>query len=135
MGRIAGRVLPSLAVALSIVAFAGAPARAAQGALDGKTFVGESGEKGKAKGDADEIVFANGTFRSKSCDAYGFTAAPYTTTQKDGVVSFTAHGKSPKEGAMQWTGTVKGDALEGTAVWTKAGQADIHYWVNGKLKK
>jgi hypothetical protein len=36
---------------------------------------------------------------------------------------------------MHWTGTVKGELLEGTAVWTKPGQADISYWVKGKLKK
>jgi hypothetical protein len=36
---------------------------------------------------------------------------------------------------MRWQGTLRGDRLEGTAVWKKAGQADIEYWVKATLKK
>ncbi len=136
MGKTRGWLSVSLALAMAApLVCLGVSAQGAQGALDGRTFVGETGEKGKTKGDADELVFANGTLRSKACDQYGFAAAPYTTMTKDGAVSFAADTKSPKEGAMHWTGTVKGDVLEGAAVWTKSGQADIRYWVKARLKK
>jgi hypothetical protein len=126
----------SLALAVAaLLTWPAAGARAAQGALDGRTFVGETGEKGKPKGEADELVFLNGTFRSKGCDQYGFAAAPYTARAAAGGTSFVADARSAKEGAMHWTGTVKGELLEGTAVWTKPGQAAISYWVKGKLKK
>lgn len=73
--------------------------------------------------------------RSKSCDPYGFSAAPYKASLRDGVVSFEADTVSPKEGRMHWSGKVRGEALEGTAIWTKAGQADIHYWIKATLRK
>jgi hypothetical protein len=41
---------------------------------------------------------------------------------------------SAKEGKNHWKGTVKGNAIEGTQVWTKAGQAPIEYWFRGTLK-
>ncbi len=134
MGKTRGRLSLSLALAVALAGL-GASLQAGQGALDGKTFVGETGEKGKPKGDADELVFASGSFRSKACDQYGFAAAPYTTTAKDGAIAFTADARSAKEGAMHWTGTIKGDQLEGAAVWSKSGQADIRYWVKARLKK
>ena len=42
---------------------------------------------------------------------------------------------SPKEGTIRWKGTVTGDHVEGTYVWTKAGQADIEYWLKGQALK
>jgi hypothetical protein len=112
-----------------------APPVEAAGLLDGKTFVGESGEKGKAKGEAEEIVFKDGTLRSTPCDKYGFGAAPYKASKGEGGISFEAVTVSAKEGKIQWKGRISGDSLEGTFVWTKAGQADIAYWTKGTLKK
>jgi hypothetical protein len=132
------RLSPWLAlggIALAIVVGMVTPVAAAQGLLDGKTFVGQTGEKGKTTGDAEEVTFTAGTFHSKECDPYGFKAAPYKATRKDGVISFAADTTSAKEGKMHWAGTVEGDVLEGTAVWTKPGQAEAHYWVKGTLKK
>jgi hypothetical protein len=110
-----------------------APAAAA--VLDGKSFVSETGEKGKPMSEKDEIAFAAGQFHSKACDPWGFAKAPYKASTKAGVTSFEAETSSPKEGKIHWTGTVKGDTLEGRYVWTKAGQAPIEYWVKGTLKK
>ena len=92
-------------------------------------------EKGKTKGDPDTFVFKDGKFRSTACDAYGFTETSYTAAVSDVSTTFEAEATSPKEGTMKWKGTVKGDSLEGTAVWTKNGQADMHYTFKGTLKK
>jgi hypothetical protein len=82
MGKTRGWSSVSLALAVAaLLSWPAAGAGAAQGALDGRTFVGETGEKGKPKGEADELVFLNGTFRSKGCDQYGFAAAPYTAAR------------------------------------------------------
>ena len=108
---------------------------AAGGPLDGRTYVGESGEKGKVKAEREEILFKDGTFRSKPCDAYGFSAAPYKASPVDGGTAFEVVTLSPKEGEIRWKGTVKGDRLEGTFVWKKKGQADIEYWTKATLKK
>jgi hypothetical protein len=113
-----------------------APAAAAEkGPLDGKTFPGEMMEKGKAKGDQDTFVFKDGKFRSTACDAYGFTETAYAGAVSDVATTFEAVATSPKEGTMKWKGTVKGDSVEGTAVWTKNGQADVIYTFKGALKK
>ena len=105
------------------------------GVLDGKIFDGEVGDKGKKKGDKDQFVFKDGTFRSTACDAYGFTATPYTTTAQGNAVMFEATAMSPTDGQMAWKGTVQGDAVEGTSVWTKSGQAPKDYWFKGTLKR
>lgn len=128
-----------VALAVAAVALALSPlgtARAsAGGVLDGKSFKVEAGEKGKAKAEDDEVRFAGGLFHSRGCDPYGFEPGPYKATTKDGVTSFEAVTVSPKEGKIAWKGTVKGDRIEGTYVWTKAGQADIEYWLKGLAVK
>jgi len=135
-GRLAS--MPRLALALLLVAatmaLCGGRARAAGGVLDGKTFVGETGEVGKQKGEAEEIDFQDGTFHSRPCDPYGFGRAPYKAVTTDGVTRFEAVTTSVKEGRMAWRGTVSGDRLAGTVVWSKAGQRDIEYWVKARLK-
>lgn len=131
MHRTIRRTGLSLALALGIVWAVLAQA----GALDGKSFAGTFTEKGKAKGDVDTFVFKGGKFRSTACDAYGFSEASYKAATKDGVTSFEASTESPREGAMKWKGTVRGDRIEGTAVWMKKGQADISYTFQGELKK
>jgi len=109
----------------------------AKASLDGKSFAGESGEKGKpAMAEKDTIRFEKGRFRSVACDAYGFGDAAYTATAAgDGSVRWTAETTSPKEGRIQWQGTVKGDQIEATYVWTKAGQKPIEYWMKGTVQK
>ena len=62
------RTTTLVARALAMVFTAGAltislPAQAAN-ELDGKTFTGTVGEKGKTEGDPDEFIFADGKFRS-----------------------------------------------------------------------
>ena len=119
-----------------VVLWSPAPAVAAEkGPLDGKTFVGEMMEKAKAKGDKDTLLFKDGKFRSTACDAYGFTETAYTATSRDGATTFEATAQSPKEGTMKWKGTVKDGTIEGSAVWTKKGQADTNYTFKATEKK
>ncbi len=134
MRRISFRVGTCVAAALLAI-WAANVAGAASGPLDGKTFAGEMTKKGEAKGDQDTFVFKDGKFRSTACDAYGFTETAYTAAVSDIATTFEAVAMSPKEGTMKWKGTVKGDSVEGTAVWTKNGQADMHYTFKGTLKK
>jgi hypothetical protein len=122
----------SLAAALLILS--AAPAGAEKQPLDGATFVGTMTEKGKTKADPDQLVVRDGKFRSTACDAYGFPETAYTSAVGDGVTRFEAAATSPKEGTMKWKGTIKGSAIEGTAVWVKKGQADMHYTFQGKRK-
>ena len=125
-----------LAFAIAMSAAAIAAPEGPAGTLDGKTFVAETAAKGKTKGDKDTLTFDKGRVRSTACDAYGFEDAPYVaTTAQDGSISWTAETASAKEGKIQWKGSVKGDKLDGTYVWIKAGQAPIEYWMKGTAKK
>ena len=103
--------------------------------LDGKSFVGEMGEKGKTKGDKDTFTFKDGRFRSTGCDKYGFGDAPYAIKEEGGKTVATAETTSKKEGVMQWTLTVDGDSLTGSAIWTKGKKAPREYWIKASLKK
>jgi hypothetical protein len=99
------------------------------GALDGKSLVVQSGEQGKAAGvETDRLTFKSGKLRSSACDAYGFGDGAYRAKPDGGGVSFEADTRSAKEGTIHWRGTVRGNAVDGTFVWTKPGQAPVAYW-------
>jgi hypothetical protein len=110
-------------------------AESAKVTLDGKTFSGTLGERGKTKGDKDDYIFKDGAFRSTACDAYGFSAAAYAAKAEGTAIAFESTSHSAKEGEMAWKGTVKGDAIAGTVVWKKAGKAPKDYWFKGALQK
>ena len=113
-----------------------AQAAATAGALDGKAFVGEVGDRGKRKGDKDEFRFQDGKFRSIACDKYGFGDAVYTTAAEGDAWTFTAQTASPTDGTIAWEGTIRGDAVEGTALWRKAeGKTPQEMWFRGSLKQ
>lgn len=128
--------MKTLIVSLAILTLP-ALSRAEAPALDGRTFlVVEGGEKGKpAEKRKDDLIFKAGKFRSTGCDQYGFGEAPYQTRREGGAVTFEANTTSAKEDKIVWKGSVQGDAISGSYVWTKPGQKDIEYWFKGTAKK
>jgi len=105
----------------------------ASGILDGKTFTGISGPKGKASDSKDDLVFTNGMLHSTGCDAYGFGPGPYAATQRGDAVAFTATTKSPSEGTIEWKGTIRDGKLDATFVWKK-GFIRHNYWIKATAK-
>ncbi len=132
-----------LAGGASISLGAGEPGKNApiQGALDGKTFTVETGEKEKSASEKDDLTFRGGKFRSSACDKYGFGDGAYTTTEKDGAVYFEAETTSPSKGKMHWKGTVRGDKIEVTYTWIdsshwyKPNPKPLEKWGRGEVKK
>ena len=104
---------------------------AGSGPLDGRRFVGETGEAGAEHGSPAEFVFEGGRFDPLACHPLGFSAAPYQATAESGAVHFKAETLSETEGRMRWTGKVEGDRIEGTVLWLKTGQAPIERWFSG----
>jgi hypothetical protein len=105
--------------------------------LDGKTFVAQSGEKGKQASNKDTIVFRNGRFLSEGCKPYGFGDAPYQATVDGTTVHFHAETRSPTHGTMVWNGIVQGDTIEATNTWTRKRwywNIKKEYWYKGHLK-
>ena len=136
------RILLVLAIVLCIGLFSNSlDVSAGQGPLDGKTFVVETGEKGKSGGDKDTLTFKDGNFRSAGCDQYGFGDGAYTSSVKGDSIQFEAVTTSPTKGKMTWKGTVTGDKIEVAYVWVDASHwykpnpKPLEKWAKGDLKK
>jgi hypothetical protein len=108
-------------------------AYAAQGLLDNRTFVGETGEKGKTKGDKEQFVFANNTFDPLACHKYGFSITTYTAQAGGNTVTFVANHSNKKGDRMRWEGTVKGEKLEGIMTYWQGKKTPKEYWFKGTL--
>lgn len=106
--------------------------------LDGKTFVAQTGEKGKPASNKDTIVFRNGRFLSQGCKPYGFGDAPYQAIDNGATVRFHAETHSPTHGTMVWDGTVRDDTIEATSTWTRKRwywNIRKEYWYEGQQKE
>ena len=111
---------------------------AASGVLDGKKFVGPTGEKGKKVHHEDVLSFSDGTFTSSECFQYGFKGGPYTATIEGDSIHFQAVTVSPTHGKMEWKGTLKDGTLDVTYTWTKERWLWTTFresWFKGTLKE
>ena len=106
--------------------------------LDGKKFIGPTGEKGKKVHHEDVLSFSDGKFTSSECFQYGFKGGSYTTTVEADSIHFHAETTSPTHGKMVWKGTLKGDTLDVTYTWTKERwlwTTFREYWFKGSLAR
>jgi len=111
---------------------------AASHILDGKKFIGPTGEKDKKVHHEDVLSFSDGKFTSSMCFQYGFKGGPYTATVQGDSIHFKAETISPTHGKMVWQGTLKGDTLDVTYNWTKERwfwTTFREYWFKGTLQK
>jgi hypothetical protein len=127
-------------VVVAIVALWGLnPVEAGTGVLDGKIFLGQTGENDKKASDEDELRFQDGKLYSVGCAEWGFDAGAYTTRNEGDNIYFEAETASPKHGKIVWKGTVQGDKINANYVWTKKRWywKDAHQekWFQGSLKK
>jgi hypothetical protein len=126
---------------ITIVALAlAAPLAAAQGTLDGKKFIGDIGDKGKAAEETGAVfTFADGTFKSSVCDKYGFERGAYTTAKEGEAIRFEAKTTSGEHGTNLWRGVVKGNEVDGVLLWHKKpslfnkNPAPVEKWFKAKL--
>ena len=124
----------AVAVALVCVSLFGVSSGLfASGPLDGKTFSGTMGQKGKIDGQADGFVFKDGKFESTLCTTFGYGQGAYKTEAKADAIGFTAETASSDGGKMEWHGTVKGDQIAGTVISIENGTT-TESWFKGKLK-
>jgi hypothetical protein len=104
--------------------------------LDGRRFEGVVLESGKTSGDADTLSFDKGLFHSTACDRYGYGDGPCRTRAAgDGLVAFEAETESAQCGQLRWSGTVRGEKLDGTLTMVRGGQPAGEKWVvAGEIK-
>ena len=129
------QLLSHSAAMFALCALAVSFATAAPGPLDGKVFIGEAGEKGKAADEKNDIIsFADGKFHSSACDQYGYNKAEYTARTEGDATVFEVVTTSDKDGKLKWSGTLKGGALEGKFVherkpaWYRPNPEPIEHW-------
>ncbi len=142
-------ILQSTRYFISIASFAAllaapliiTPAVAQTAPLDGKVFVADAGEKGKAADEkGDVITFKDGKFHSSACDQYGYGKGNYKSTAQADGISFEAETTSEKDGKLVWKGVVRGDTIDGTFIHYRKGgffnsnPAPIEHWFKGKAK-
>ena len=110
--------------------------------LDGKTYTVEltqQGGKKTPKPISDELNFKSDKFKSKAMfEESQFTPAAYTvtvdTTESPKAVAFDCESKNNDDEILHWVGTVKGEAIEGTATLSKKGKTKKEYAFSGTLK-
>jgi hypothetical protein len=91
---------------------------------------------------ADDITFKNNKLKSKVlAEKYAFKAGEYTATidesnAEEVVTTFDAFmfGETPED-VLTWHGTVTGEDIEGSAIWTKKGKVKKSFAFVGILKK
>lgn len=128
--------------ALAIASFAAMPLQAQQAApLDGRAFVAEAGENGKAADEKNDVItFAGGKFHSSACDQFGYGKGEYRANAAGDAVSFEAETQSDKDGRLVWKGTVRGSDIEGTFVHYRKGwflnpnPEPVQHWFKGRVK-
>jgi hypothetical protein len=125
----------------SLAAMPMAQAQSPAPALDGRAFVAEAGEKGKAADEkADVITFAGGKFHSSACDQYGYNKGDYRAASQAGATTFEAETSSEKDGRLVWKGTIRGNEIEGTFVHYRKGwmlnpnPEPVEHWFKGQAK-
>lgn len=130
-----------LSFALIVYVLNPSHAQAAAGALDGKAFIADAGERGKAADEkGDVITFADGVFHSSLCDKWGYGKGEYKVTGGTESINFEAETVSAKDGRLQWKGTIKGDIIEGSFIYfrkpsvLRPNPEPVEHWFKGRSK-
>ncbi len=111
-----------LFLGLCLVFLFGVPwARAQEGLLDGRVFVGESREIHVGAPKKEEIKFLNGELDAIVWRGQEFKAGAYIAAYEKDAIVFEAETISPKQGTIKWRGIVRGDAIEANYQWRKKG--------------
>jgi hypothetical protein len=106
------------------------------GALDDRAFDIKLGPKGSDVSQPDVIEFAGGRMHSRGCDDAGFGTSTYTSKTVAGGIEFHVVCKSSSGSTNDWTGTVRGDAIQGTMTWTPGpGEASVEHSFSGHATK
>lgn len=110
------------------------------GLLDGRSYVGKTGEVGKEAAEDEEIVFRDGKLHSVGCEPWDFNDGEYKTMRsgEGDKIHFEAETESPKHGNIVWKGTVEGDSIDVNYTWSKKGWLGTKTkdkWFKGALKK
>lgn len=102
-----------------LAAYADAPGK---GVLDGVRFDTRMGPEARPGEIEDFVQFDKGLFMSRECtDRCNYPPSAYLTRETDAGIAFIVEAFCPtKDTTMLWRGTVSGDSIAGTVVWTSS---------------
>ena len=81
----------------------------------------------------DRVYFDDGKFRSVIFERKGFRGSPYTLGKNSGgPIVWEVKLMSDTKGDVSWHGELKGEAMEGTAVWNRSDGTVISYTLSGR---
>ena len=133
--------IASLITLITCFALPATPVLAQAAPLDGRVFVADAGEKGKAADEKGDIItFKDGKFHSSFCDQYGYGKGDYKATAQGESMAFEVETVSEKDGRLVWKGAVRGDQIEGVFTHYRKGgffnsnPAPVEHWFKGKVK-
>jgi hypothetical protein len=90
--------------------------------LNDRRYAIELWQSGQSAG-ADTLHFENNVFESTWCRGYGFPPSPFKMESENEALIWQSLSQSMSDGRVEWRGTVRGDAIEGSLTWQKEGQA------------
>jgi len=81
----------------------------------------------------DRVHFDDGKFTSAIFGRKGFRSSLYTLGKNtDGPIVWEVKLKSDTKGDVSWRGELKGESMDGTAVWNKSDGTVISYALSGR---
>jgi hypothetical protein len=106
--------------------------------LEGKSFSGELGLKGKPANNTDLVIFNDGKFISKGCqERCGYTDGKYWVRKEGDQLQVKS--ETPcltSDATILWEGVINGDEIEGTFTWVNKRwywTFEKEFWFKGKL--
>lgn len=106
--------------------------KTAPGSLDGRRFEIQLTKADGTSEEPDQLIFAAGGFESTGCRTYGFMLTSYATTTSGDAIRFESVAISPSDGKTEWSGTVRGDQVDGLMKWTNLKAVVTEYRFLGK---
>lgn len=97
---------------------------ALHGPLDGRVYTGSFGPAGETADTPDTIGFRDGRFWSCHCAPMGFRPGEYWVRYVGEAIHFTGRMESDDSGTFDFTGVVRGEAVEVSLRWRK----ERWYW-------
>ena len=125
-----------LVIAIAFTGYSMVQAQSTSSQLDGKKFRIELSKTGSTEVPiVQTLVFSNSMMQTPDFNSLGFKESKAYVKPTEDYFTWTSTINSEKEGVMGWQGSVKGDKIEGTCTWRRAGAQPVQYTFTGTAVK
>ncbi len=121
-----------LVIAIAFTGYSMVRAQSTSSQLDGKKYRIELSKTGSTEAPiAQTLVFTNSMMQTPGFNSLGFKESKAYVKPTEDYFTWMSTVNSEKEGVMGWQGSVKGDKIEGSCTWRRAGAQPIQYTFTG----